>query len=98
MQLDHGAADLGEFAAVGGDLHALDHGGAAGAGHAALPGDLHDAQAAGGGGLQVVVLAERRDLHLHLAGGLRMVVPAGTATGRPLIRRLTGAAGGSAGR
>ena len=69
-ELEHGAADLGELAAVGGDLHALDDGRAAGARHAALAGDLHDAQAAGGGGLQVVVLAERGDLDLHLAGGL----------------------------
>ena len=76
---------------------------AAGAGHARLAGDLDDAQAAGGGRQQIFVLAERRDLDLHLAGGFEDRRAGGDGDRQAVdldvdLRRSGGVGGGRSGR
>ncbi len=96
-QFEHRAADLGELAAVGGDIHVLDNRGAAGPRHARLAGDLDDAHPAGGGRLNVVVLAEGGNFHLHLPGGFEDGRAGGHGDGLAVDLEIDGGKGSGGG-
>ena len=70
-QLEHGAADLNNLRRLGEDLHVVFDGSATGTHHSAVALVLDDANAAGRGGIQIGMLAERGYLYVNLACGFQ---------------------------
>ncbi len=69
-ELERGAPHLDDLAIVGGDFHAVLEGRAARADELVATLVADDADAAGSGGQEVPVLAERGDVHLDAPGGV----------------------------